>query len=144
MTIEAKRGRCLCGVLAFTATDVELGVHSCHCGMCRRWSGGPAMAASVAGIEFDDDAALCVYSSSEWGERGFCSRCGTSLFFRLKEKPVLAVWAGTFDDPDGLELAGEIFIDEKPGFYEFVGNHPRKTGQEFLEAVGMASDAAGE
>ena len=33
-------GRCLCGKVTFTAEGVEPHSHACHCGMCRRWSGG--------------------------------------------------------------------------------------------------------
>jgi len=47
------------------------------------------------------------------------------------------MWCGTLDDPSELELGVEIYIDDKPGFYAFEGEHPRQTGAEFLESVGM-------
>ena len=37
------RGQCLCGAVEFEV-DVPMRTYSvCHCGLCRRWSGGPLM-----------------------------------------------------------------------------------------------------
>ena len=33
-------GGCLCGSVRFSAESVEVHHHVCHCGMCRRWTGG--------------------------------------------------------------------------------------------------------
>ncbi len=128
-------GRCLCGAVSYTATDVDPHMHACHCGMCRRWSGGPAMAASVGSIEFQGEEHISRYDSSAWAERGFCSRCGTNLFYRLKETNHHVVWMGTFDDQAPFELVGEIYIDDKPAAYDFAGEHPRQTGEEFMASL---------
>ena len=137
MALDSATGRCLCGAVSFTAKDVETHVHACHCNMCRRWSGGPAFAASVGSIAFEGEDQIGIYSSSAWAERAFCKRCGTNLFYRMKEQGTTVVWMGTFDDPSALELAGEIYVDEKPGFYDLAGDHPRQTGDEFLKSIGM-------
>jgi hypothetical protein len=78
-------GRCLCGAVRFTAEEVETDHHACHCGMCRRWSGGgPFFAAHVRGVVFAGEEKLAIYESSEWARRGFCGACGTTLFYFLK------------------------------------------------------------
>lgn len=77
-------GRCLCGAVSFVADDVAAEVHSCHCDMCRRWNGGPAFATSVGRVTFEGEENVSRYDSSAWAERGFCTRCGTNLFYRLK------------------------------------------------------------
>ena len=128
-------GRCLCGAVTFTAEAVETDIHACHCGMCRRWSGGPAMAASVGAVSFEGEEHLGRYASSDWAERGFCSRCGTCLFYRLMESDHYVLWVGAFDDPSAFKFAGEIFVDDKPGFYDFAGDHPRLTGEEFMASL---------
>jgi len=128
-------GRCLCGAVTFTARGVDGDIHSCHCGMCRRWTGGPAFAASVEGIAFAGDEHIARYDSSEWAERGFCKRCGTNLFYRLKDADHYVVWMGTFDDPTLFRLAGEIFVDDKPAGYDLAGDHPRLTGEQFLASL---------
>ena len=128
-------GRCLCGAVTFSAEDVQTEINSCHCGMCRRWNGGPAFAAMVGKVTFKGEDSITRYGSSEWAERGFCNRCGTNLFFRLKEQDHYVMWVGSFDDQAPFRLSGEIFIDEKPPGYNLAGDHPRLTGEEFLASL---------
>ena len=134
-------GKCLCGAVTFSAKDVDPHVHACHCSMCRGWTGGPMMAASVGSIEFQGEDKIKIYSSSEWAERGFCTECGTSLFYRMKEPSMYIMATGTFDDPEQFKLAGEIYVDEKPSSYDFAGDHPRQTGEEFLASMGVQPPA---
>lgn len=131
----AATGKCLCGAVTFTADDVETHVHGCHCSMCRSWSGGPLLAASVGSIEFQGGEHISRYDSSAWAERGFCARCGSNLFYRLKEADRHIVCIGAFDDQSPFELVGEIYIDEKPPGYAFAGDHPRQTGEEFMASM---------
>lgn len=128
-------GKCLCGAVRFEANGLETQIHSCHCSMCRRWSGGPLLAASVGSIRFEGEDKITRYSSSAWAERGFCSQCGSNLFYRLKEADRYVICMGTFDDESAFELVGEIYIDEKPQGYAFAGDHPRQTGEEFLASL---------
>ena len=129
-------GQCLCGAVKFTAEDVDTHVHACHCSMCRNWTGGPMQAAQVGNVEFSGEEFIKRYASSDWAERGFCTECGTSLFYRLKEPEMYMMPTGAFDDADQFELAGEIFIDEKPSGYSFAGDHPRMTAAEFMASIG--------
>jgi len=133
-------GRCLCGAVTFSADDVKSDIHSCHCSMCRRWNGGPAFAAGVGEVTFEGAEHLARYESSAWAERGFCSRCGTHLFYRLKEADHYIMWMGAFDDQTQFKLAGEIYIDEKPPVYDFAGDHPRLTGDEFMASLQQQED----
>lgn len=128
-------GKCLCGAVRFQAEEVDTHLHSCHCSMCRGWSGGPLLAASVASVVFEGEEKIKRYASSEWAERGFCSDCGTSLFYRLKEADQYILCMGSFDDQSVFKLVGEIYIDEKPPGYEFAGDHPRQTGEEFMASL---------
>ncbi len=128
-------GRCLCGAVTYTADDIDTDVHSCHCSMCRTWSGGPAFAVGVGSVRFDGEANITRFDSSAWAERGFCNRCGTNLFYRLKEADHYVLWMGTFDEQAAFKLAGEIYIDEKPEAYDLAGDHPRLTGAEFMASL---------
>ncbi|MCP5057016.1 MAG: GFA family protein [bacterium] len=128
-------GSCLCGAVTFTASEVETEIHACHCSMCRNWSGGPFLGAAVAGVDYRGEENIAVYGSSGWAERGFCKTCGTNLFYRLKESGEHFLLSGTFDDSAAFRLVGEIYIDEKPGGYAFAGDHPRKTGAEFIASL---------
>lgn len=128
-------GKCLCGSVTFTAEAVESHLHACHCAMCRSWTGGPMLAATAAGVTFKGEEHIVRYDSSEWGARGFCGRCGSSLFFHLKPADQYMLSLGSFDDQSGFDLAGEIYIDAKPPGYGFAGDHPRQTGEEFLASL---------
>ena len=128
-------GKCLCGAVRFQATEVDTHIHGCHCSMCRTWSGGPMLAASVGSVRFDGGEHIRRYDSSDWAERGFCDVCGSNLFYRLKASDRYIMCMGVFDDPSAFELVGEIYVDEKPPGYAFAGDHPRQTGAEFLASL---------
>ena len=72
--VDTMTGRCLCGAVSFSAQGVEPHIHACHCAICRRWSGGPALAASVASVEWSGEEHVSVYESSDWAARGYEER----------------------------------------------------------------------
>ena len=133
-------GQCLCGAVTYSAEGVETHFHSCHCGTCRRWGGGPGMAVAVKSVTFTGEDAIARYNSSEWAERGFCKRCGTNLFYHMKEPDRYIMWLGTFNDQTPFRLAGEIYIDSKPDSYALAGDHPRQTEAEFMAAMGITPE----
>ena len=132
------KGQCLCGSVAFEITTSIPVVDACHCKMCQRWSGGPFIGASISrdsDIAFAYDDTLTWYDSSDWARRGFCSVCGSSLFYKLTEQSDFwAVAAGALNLTGTEVMKQEIFIDEKPGYYELAGDHPRLTGEEAMAA----------
>ena len=119
-------GQCLCGAVTFEAKDVESDVHACHCSMCRRWNGGPALAVPVGVVTLAGEANIRGYRSSEWAERGFCKKCGSNLFYFLMPNRYI-IEAGLFNEQD-FKLESEIFCAGKPTWYEFAGGHPRHDG----------------
>ena len=137
--MTAGSGRCLCGAVRFTAETVETHFHACHCGMCRRWGGGPSLSANADKVRFEGEENIQRYQSSDWAERGFCRKCGTGLFYFFKPASQYMLSVGLFDEPKDFVLAEEIFIDHKPGFYDFAGEHPKKTEAEVLAAVGSGN-----
>ncbi|CAM5183696.1 hypothetical protein CDEN61S_01303 [Castellaniella denitrificans] len=125
------KGKCLCGSIEVTAPDREQ-IGLCHCAMCRRWSGGPMFAVHCgAGVEFSGGKAQA-YRSSDWAERGFCPTCGTHLFYRLLSGNEYILPAGLFQDR-AFQLVDEIFIDEKPAFYELKNQTRKMTGKQVFE-----------
>lgn len=131
----AATGKCLCGAVRFTADAVQSEVHACHCSMCRSWSGAPTLTVSVGTVDFAGEGNLGRYQSSEWAERGFCTQCGSHLFYRLKQDGRYFMCMGAFDDQSRFHLASEIYIDQKPPGYAFAGEHPRQTRDEFMASI---------
>ena len=137
----ALSGACLCGAVRFHATPHEMSMNVCHCGMCRKWTGGVFMSVHCDSVEITDAAALGVYASSEWAERLFCRTCGTSLLWRMPGKSAAAVSLAAFDDASAFAFTEEIFIDEKPALYAFANETEKKTGPEVMAAFAAQGNA---
>jgi hypothetical protein len=133
MDSTERRGKCLCGAVRLVAMPKGNGVAACHCTMCRTWGGGPLLGVDC-GEDFhvEDEADVSVYPSSDWAERGFCRRCGTHLFYRLKQGPRYFVPAGVFEGGESWVLEHQVFIDEKPDFYAFANPTRDFTGAELF------------
>ena len=128
---KRRHGHCLCGSVTFSAIPVNNKTGVCHCDMCRRWSAGPFFAIDCGdSVIFENQEDLRVYRSSEWGERGFCAKCGTVLFWNLHGKKAHSMSLSAFDDIDDVVFTSEIFIDEKPDYFSFANDTEKMTGAE--------------
>ena len=123
------QGTCLCGSITVHAGDGHREVALCHCSICRRWSGGPMFAVHCGPDVHISGDTPGVYRSSDWAERGFCSTCGTHLFYHLLQGDDYILPAGLFQD-QVFTLAEEIFIDEKPAFYALQNDTRKLTGEQ--------------
>lgn len=131
-TIEHS-GACLCGAVRVRAKTEGSKIGVCHCSTCRKWGGGPLLAVECGdAVTFDGGDTISVFDSSEWAERGFCSRCGTHLFYRLKQAPLYAIPVGLFDGDASWTLAEQVFIDQKPAFYSFAQQTDELTGEQLF------------
>ena len=130
-------GRCLCGDIQFSAQLPSLWVAHCHCTMCQRSSG----AAFVTWVGLDDARCsikdpchrLTWYRSSELGERGFCSRCGSTLFFRSPRwSGELHVALANFLGPVDRAPQAHVFWDTHVDWVKPDANDglPRKVEQD--------------
>ena len=107
-------GSCLCGAVRFAAQFPSKWVAHCHCSLCRRAHGAPFVTwvgMDATRVTLDDaDGRLRFYESTPGAERGFCSRCGSMLFFRS------ARWPGE------LHIARALFhgaVDRAPQVHVF-------------------------
>ncbi len=137
--MTTRSGQCLCGALKFTATPKNGDVGVCHCATCRRGTAGSYFAIDCGDtLAFENENALGVYNSSEWAERGFCTKCGSPIFWRTKDKTVNIVSVNAFDDAGELRLDHEVFIDEKPAYYSFAEKTKQMTGEECFAEFGKS------
>jgi len=134
-------GQCLCGAVRVRGTPVRGHVEACHCRMCRKWGSAALLSVQCgSAVEIDGEEHVVRYQSSRWAERGFCGRCGSSLFFRFLPGDAYAFSAGLFPDAALQPIAEEIFIDEKPAYYAFDSDAEKLTGAEVIakaEAAGF-------
>ena len=128
------KGQCLCGAVRFSGEpDRARGITPCHCGQCRRWAGGgPFMSVRcTGGVELEAGDTLVWFASSEFGERGSCNRCGSSLFWRRTGEPRdWAINASMFPEDHGLTITRHIWADDQPGWYDFADKAPRMTAAQ--------------
>jgi len=138
--MEKRHAHCLCGSVKFAIDKTDHEIGACHCSMCRKWGGGPFMSLHHQGeIDFEGESNITVYKSSVWAERGFCAKCGSSLFYRMEGNQYFLP-AGVFEEQDDFEFSGQIFVDEKPDYYEFSNKTDMKTGQEIFEMFAPKGD----
>lgn len=121
------RGSCLCGAVRFTVAGDLPQPDICHCSMCRKQSGRcfastdiPRTALSVSGED-----SLSWYRSSAKVRRGFCSTCGSTLFWDPQARDWIAVAIGAFDGPTQTSVKMHIHVAEKSDYYEIVDRSPQ-------------------
>lgn len=130
MTTPNATGGCLCGAVRYAVRGPLRDVIVCHCVECRRSNGTSAAYTSADRDDvevFDADGALSWFwgpQSATRGERGFCRRCGSSLFWRTPERPTLGITAGTLDGVTGLRTVQHIW-DSQRGDWEADDGLPR-------------------
>jgi len=71
------------------------------------------------------------YSASTEARRGFCGRCGSTLFWDGRGRPYISIAAGTLDDTTGLRTVCHIFVADKGHYYELEPEIPRIADGEF-------------
>lgn len=125
-------GGCRCGGVRYVVHSEMRSVFYCHCEDCRRITGHhmAATSANAADVAFESDGTLTWYSAQPGVEYGFCSTCGSTLFWRSADKgDRLSISAGTLDHPTGLTTGGVLFgaeigdyIIERPAVPTFPGD----------------------
>lgn len=124
---QEKSGSCLCGRVSFTVSG-ELGqVDACHCVQCRKHSGHYFASTDVprSSLTVTGDGHLSWFRSSAEVRRGFCSNCGSSLFWDPLEKDWIGVAMGAFDSPTLTHMGIHIFVAEKGDYYEITDDLPQ-------------------
>ncbi len=133
-------GGCLCGAVRFTAPRPrEFGV--CHCKQCQRWTGIAFFGATLPGDAMEIEGAGHVVAFRVLADRHAVALRGLRLAAVVsRRRPRLdgsgktadyEVGIGLFDDPDGLRLTKEIFIDRKCDSYDLAGDHERETEADY-------------
>jgi hypothetical protein len=120
-------GGCLCGAVRYEADQPPIDAGYCHCRMCQRQSGGPALSFAIFRIEGFryTSGTPQVYVSSAVGERRFCGRCGSSLEFRERNDPqTIAVNSGTLDDPSVAPPSKHIWTMSQVSWFVTADNLP--------------------
>jgi|GEM_PF-6393556 len=113
-------GQCGCGGVRFTL-DSAKGKGACHCGVCRRTSGGVYIEwvtkrPESSALELADGVTLTELQTSSYLTRKSCSRCGASVVNRaaLDNGYVGDNWmAALLDDPGAVPRTHHIYYADR-------------------------------
>jgi hypothetical protein len=111
------QGGCACGAVRYRLTSDPYDCGWCHCRICQRVSGAPAMVfATVAAGDLvwtKGAETVRTFRSSDFGTRSFCGACGTPLLMQVDHQPeTVDFTVASLDDPNGVA----------PGFHIFWGS----------------------
>ena len=116
-------GGCHCGAIRFRVQGPLRQILMCHCSDCLKISGTSwgASAARAENLVWLTEARRRWYRSSDWAERGFCSECGSQMFYRMDDRLLISIAPGAFDSSEMLSVAGQIFRSLHPAWGPFGG-----------------------
>ena len=120
-------GSCLCGAVKYRINGTLRKVVYCHCEQCRKTSGHfvAATACDTDRLKMTEDAGLSWYQSSDIAKRGFCTQCGSSLFWIPERENYVAIMAGTLDAPTGLTSREHIYVADASDYYDIGDGLPQ-------------------
>ena len=120
------KGSCLCGAVSFEVAGTLPPPDACHCSQCRKFSGHffastdvPRSSVTIYGAD------NITWFSIENVRRGFCSTCGSSLFWDPIEKDWTGIAMGAFDGPTDTKLRLHIFVADKGDYYKIADSLPQ-------------------
>ena len=121
------RGSCQCGRVRFELSQTPTGPTACHCTQCRKQSGHFFASANVpkSAVALQGEEHLSWYRSSDKVRRGFCSRCGSWLFWEPLQRDWTSVALGAIDGPTGQALERHIFVADKGDYYQIGDGLPQ-------------------
>jgi hypothetical protein len=129
--MSAYEGGCLCGQVRFRVTAQPLDAGYCHCRMCQRNSGAPA----VAWVTFPANSFCWItgtpatYASSARAKRDFCANCGSYMVFRAKDCPEeVSINTASLDDPGAIPPRMHIFVESRIPWFCTSDELPRHHG----------------
>ena len=120
-------GSCSCGAVRYAVDGQLRAVIYCHCTQCRKHFGHfcAATAAKDSDLRVEGAAKLTWFRSSLNARRGFCSICGSGLFWKHDRRATTSISAGSLDGKTGLAVERHLFCSSKGDYYEIADGLPQ-------------------
>ena len=121
------KGSCECQGVVFELIGELRDVVFCHCSQCRKTSGHywAATQVSKGNLNLIKATSLSWYDSSDKARRGFCSVCGSSMFYERKGIDKISVSAGSLEIPTSLDRIRHIYVASKGDYYDISDDLPQ-------------------
>jgi len=122
-------GGCLCGGVRYLIDGDCRDIICCHCENCRRTHGHIAAYTAIDRCRLTLREAQTLqwyHDASPNAYRGFCNRCGASLFWELRDaRERISIAAGSLDDSGNLKTVGHVFVSEAGHYYSIDDGLPQ-------------------
>lgn len=129
-------GGCQCGAVRWHAAELRDNPHFCHCRMCQKAAGNVFI--DLVGIRHEHltwtRGKPSEFNSSDVAARGFCSNCGTPLYYRSLGGPHVSMTIGSFDTPHLIPILYEMGLE---------GRHPSLRPLPSAEQIGTTEEGDG-
>ena len=117
------QGGCLCGKVSFSIKNAFKQFYFCHCQQCRKITGSDHAAnlfAEPGNIQWHSGADTVIRYEDPKRDftKAFCAECGCGLPFVTKNGKALLVPAGTLEDAPHIDVAKNIFWQDRAPWYE--------------------------
>ena len=121
------KASCLCGGVKLKTQGYHRNVQNCHCIQCMKTHGHHAAYTNVEerNVKFLKNRTLKWFRSSTKAKRGFCNKCGASLFFKIIGAKTISIAAGMFNRPVKLKTTMNIFVKGKLDYYKLDSRMPK-------------------
>ena len=118
---------CLCKGIVMTIKGEFRPVVNCHCIQCTKTHGNYAAYTSVLeeSITYKSKNTLKWFSSSTKAKRGFCNKCGASIFFKRNNSRAVSISAGLLRNPSKLKTISHIYVKNKRDYYKILDKLPK-------------------
>ena len=128
---EVIRGGCLCGNLRFASQAPPKDTGYCHCRLCRRSTGAPALVWASFPLETFayEKGTPTIYHSSPHGQREFCGVCGTQIGYRVTDgASTVDINVGCLDSPEEFPPQSHTWDASRIAWFETADELPRYEG----------------
>tara|TARA_Y100000591_G_C21489389_1_gene524353 strand:+ start:52 stop:459 length:408 start_codon:yes stop_codon:yes gene_type:complete len=124
---SSKIAKCLCGGIKIKIVGKLRHVLNCHCSQCMKTHGNFATYTNSPekNISYISKRTLKWYNSSNFAKRGFCTKCGASMFYKIKKSDTISISAGMFNNPTTLKTHSNIFTKNKLDYYRLDTRIPK-------------------
>ncbi len=119
-------GSCLCKNISFEIFNECRYSVLCHCTMCQKSNAEFSNYTKVQkkNFKFKNKKTLKWFNSSKNFKRGFCSKCGSSLFFQSRLSDLeLAVSSGSLNSR--VPVKGHIYYEDKKSNLTFTKGYKK-------------------
>lgn len=125
-TVVRFSGGCQCGAVRYQASNGLQYPHLCHCRMCQKAAGNYFMplAASMRSDLVLTRGEPQWFQSSQQVRRGFCSKCGTPLFYDIAGAEFINITLGSLDEPERVKPEMQSNLDHKMVWFHDLDGLP--------------------